>query len=443
MADIYPFRGINYRRDKVGSIERVVSQPYDKITPQMKVNYLHKSPYNIVRVILPAPAEGSPAEEPYLEAAQTFNTWLSRGILEREMKACLYPYNQSFQIPGTEIITTRRGFVGLGKLYDYSEGVIRPHEQTHSGPKLDRLMLTRATGCQFGLIFMLYHDPERAVNSLLAEATLNKKPLITVEDEHGVTHTMWAVEECEKIRAVQREMKDKKLYIADGHHRYETALTYWREQVELGVPVIGDEAIDRVMMVFVSIHDHGLAILPTHRVLFALPDFQGDKLITDLQAHFEIQELGPVKKAVLGEALEKIAGRKNNLLFIAKDKDFIYRLQLRSSADPSRLIAAKGSALWKSLDVNILHKLIFGPFLGISEEDLERREKVAYVRDPAEALDMVFDQTSQYQAAFFLNPSRVEDVVAVADGGECMPQKSTDFYPKMLTGLVINQINRL
>jgi len=195
------------------------------------------------------------------------------------------------------------------------------------------------------------------------------------------------------------------------------------------------------MMAFVSIHDEGLSVLPTHRLVFALQDFDPADLLSSLEAHFQIEELGPKSESNLISALETNSLKNHSMIFAAKDQDNLYRLKLKPLVNSSAPIPGEGSEVWKSLDVNILHKLIFELYLGINEKDLEHQTKVNYYREPGETLAQVTDSGSKYQAAFFLNPSRVEDVVEVADRGECMPQKSTDFYPKMLTGLVINKLN--
>ncbi|RLB12384.1 MAG: DUF1015 domain-containing protein, partial [Deltaproteobacteria bacterium] len=275
----------------------------------------------------------------------------------------------------------------------------------------------------------------------IEQAIENKDPLIEVEDEYGVIHRMWVLDEPGTIEELKRQMQEKKLYIADGHHRYETALNYWREQQAKGVPIKGEEAIDRAMMSFVSIQDEGLAVLPTHRVIFGVPDFKAADLFAELQDTFEIRNLGPLSDKNLIKSLEENTGREKSFLFAVKGHDLLHLLQLKSNADPACLIKGEASPVWKALEVNILHKLILEKHLGINERDLERQDKVLYLRDPQEALRLVLDENSKYQAVFFLNPPKVEEVVAVADNGECMPPKSTDFYPKMLTGLVINKLN--
>lgn len=440
MAEIYPFRGITFDRERIGPVDKVVTQPYDKISPTMLEDYLRRSPYNIARVIASAP-EGADLGKHFEQAAENFDTWLRAGVLTRSRQSCLYPYYQTYRIPGSGVECTRKSFVGLGKLYDYSRGIIKPHEQTHSGPKIDRLMLTRATGCQFGLLFMLYPDREEAVNSLLDETTGRSEPLFRVEDEYGVIHQVWQLADHLKIQAIQRLMKDKNLYIADGHHRYETALTYWREKAAEGVRVIPEEGIDRALMSFVSIHDRGLSVLPTHRVLFGLENFTLARLVSELQGDFEVLEAGPAAEDNLLRQLGALAGRRHSFLVAAKGGKMLTGLRLKASVSPSSRIPGPLSDLWKALDVALLHKLILEQRLGISAHDLEHQVHVSYLRDPAEALRMVLDPGSKFQAVLFLNPTGVEQVVAVADRGECMPQKSTDFYPKMLTGMVINKLN--
>lgn len=442
MAEIHPFRAVTFNPEKAGDPGRLVTQPYDKISPELRAAYLERSPYNIVRVILPRPAPGEGGERAYLEAAQLLNHWQERRIMVRREQPAIFPYHQRFTVPGSGDQITRQGFVALGRLYDYSTGVVRPHEHTHSGPKLDRLLLTRATGCQFGLLFMLYHDPELAMNSLLDQAAGSSAPMIAVEDDYGVSHRMWAVESPEAIRQAQELMRLKTLYIADGHHRYETALGYWREQVQLGVPTIGPESIDRAMMAFVSLEDQGLKVLPTHRVVYGVPDFSTERLLDELRVNFLVELQGQADEKTLRRGLEELGGRQHCLLYAAADDDKLYRLQLKPKTDLSRLIPGESSRDWKALDVNLLHQVILEPSLGIGERQLDRQENVLFLREPEAALALVRDQATPHQAAFFLKPAKVQEVVAVADHGEVMPQKSTDFYPKMLTGMVINKINR-
>ncbi len=441
MAELYPFRGVTYSADRIVSFDRVVTQPYDKITPEMQKSYYEKNPYNFVRVILPMEQKAGTGER-YKLAGETLRSWMDEGVVSRSHTACFYPYHQIYRGPGTGKTRTRRGFVGLGKLSDFSEGIIRPHEHTHNGPKIDRLKLTCATGCQFGQLFMLYSDPEGSINGLLDSAVENTSPLIELKDEYGVVHRMWNVERTEVIEAVQRGMKDRNLYIADGHHRYETALTYWRERRAAGVEMIGNEAIDRAMMTFVCLQDRGLIVLPTHRVLFGLKDFSLPSLIESLSEEFEVSEVGRATQDDLIKALGAISGRRWNYLLAAKGEQTLFDLRLKPEVHPADRIEGTQSDIWKSLDVAVLHKLILERRLGISPEDLEHQRRVEYLREPSEALERVLDLQSKYQAVFFLNPTSVEEVTAVADRGECMPQKSTDFYPKMLTGLVFNQINQ-
>ncbi|MEA2064604.1 MAG: DUF1015 domain-containing protein [Gemmatimonadota bacterium] len=456
MAEIFPFRGVTFNPEKAGSFDLVVSQPYDKITPQMYEAYCSKSPYNISRVILPGAVPGVASDEEYSRAAGTLRSWMNDGVLERSGSDCIYPYHQVYRVPGTGESLTRRGFVALARLSDFSKGEIRPHEHTHSGPKVGRLKLTRATGCQFGQLFMLYPDPEAEVNSLLDNIISNISAMIDLEDEDGVRHRMWQVDDPGVIEAVQRLMRDRTLYVADGHHRYETALTYWRERQADGIQAGQDTNADQAMMTFVSYQDRGLSVLPTHRVLFGIEGLRQDLLIDSLYKDFEVKlgggldpeklkpggGLDPENQKYLETALSSITGLKHSFILAVKGGDSLIKLSLRTDRNLAKLIPGNESNIWKNLDVTILHKLIIEQRLGVSAEDLEHQRCVEYLRDPAQALEMVLDPGSKHQAVFFLNPTSVKDVVAVADRGECMPQKSTDFYPKMLAGLVINRINQ-
>ncbi|MBW7996490.1 MAG: DUF1015 domain-containing protein [Candidatus Glassbacteria bacterium] len=439
MAEIFPFRGVSFDPAKAGPFDELVTQPYDKISTSDRERYLARSPYSIARLICSAPS-GADLRRHFAGVADLYNRWLDDGVLVRSDKPCIYPYHQTYRVPGTGEQRTRRGFVGLGRLHDYADGVVRPHEKTHSGPKADRLELTRATGSQFGQLFMLYHDPQGEVNGVLEQATGSAEPVIEVTEGDGTVHRMWRIDNPEATAEVQRLMAGRSLYIADGHHRYETALAYCREMAANGVPVTGNEAIDRAMMSFVSAHDPGLSVLPTHRVLFGLEGFSVAGLLEKLAADFEISDAGEPNAKNLLAALDNISGGRKFLL-AARGHGTLVRLALKSSSNPDKLIPGAGSGQWKGLDVNLLHKLIFEHRLGISAEDLEHQRNVAYLRDPAEALEMVTAPDGKYQAVFFLNPTGVDEVVAVADNGEFMPQKSTDFYPKMLTGMVINKIN--
>lgn len=440
MAELFPFRGLSFDTGKAGPIDSLATQPYDKITPAMKQRYLAANPHNIVRVILPADP-GSVDDTVYGKAARTFEEWIESGVILRDHAPAFYPYHQSYAVPGSGEVRTRRSFIGLGKLYDYSAKVIRPHEHTHSGPKVDRLKLTRATGCQFGQLFMLYPDPENTVNSLFDKSIEGREPMIRVRDEYGVSHEVWRVDNPATLEQVRELMRPRNLYIADGHHRYDTALTYWREKAAEGVRAEGNEAIDHAMMTFVCLEDPGLSVLPTHRVVFGLEGFDPRALLERLKAVFDLESLGEPTKVNLDSCLAGLSGTDRAFVIAARGLDSLWRASLKASRDPRELIPGEGSADWKGLDVNVLHKLIIEPHLGIDPKSLERADHISYIREPAEALEMAVGYGGTHQAAFFLNPTRVQQVVAVADHGEYMPQKSTDFYPKMLTGLLINKIN--
>lgn len=444
MADVYPFRGITYNPEKSGPFDKLITQPYDKITAELQADYYKKSAYNIVRVIF---SKTEPGKDPlddskYEKAAGYFKAWLDQGILKRNDKPCIYPYHQEYQVPATGETRVRKGFVALNTLSEHSEGKILPHEITHSGPKVDRLKLTRATGCQFGQLFMLYPDRELAVNGILDRAIAGKQPLVDVQDEYGVGHRMWLVDDMDIVKQVQHAMADKTLYVADGHHRYATAVNYWKERAESGVEPVGYESIDRAMMTFVSLDDQGLSVLPTHRVLFNLDNFSASGLLDSLRENFVTHEIGNLDESDLLKGLDHISEKRWHFVLAAKGFDQLIGLEPKAGFDPTKLIAGEGGDTWKKLEVTVLHKLILEKLLQISADDLEHQRCVEYLREPQKALSMVADKSSKYQAVFFLNPTSVHEVVDVADSGECMPQKSTDFYPKMMTGMVMNLINQ-
>ncbi|MFQ6112276.1 MAG: DUF1015 family protein, partial [Nitrospinota bacterium] len=258
MADIYPFRGVTYSREKVGDISLVATQPYDKIDPSMQKTYHERHPYNIARIIKGLDEPGDNEEENrYSRAARYYGLWRKEGILQRATRPAIYPYYQTFTVEGAPE-RLRRGFIALGRLVEFGEGV-RPHERTLAGPKADRLRLLRATRANFGQIFMLYSDPESRVEQILSSHTQGP-PMLEARDDYGVLHQVWEVTDEAAIRAVQAVMKPLEVFIADGHHRYEVALSFRDEMRAKGVRSHGEETPERRMMTFINMEDKGLTI---------------------------------------------------------------------------------------------------------------------------------------------------------------------------------------
>ena len=440
MAHVYPFRALRYNPSLV-RLGDVVTQPYDKITPAMQLAYYHRSPYNLVRVILGLPELFDSPEEGdvYTRAAGDFSTWRKNGILTQESEPCVFAYSQRFVVPGTpDTLLERRGFIALGELYDYTQKVVFRHEQTLSKPKSDRLNLLRATRAHFGQIFMLYSDPGLSAERLLFNSTA--APDMEVIDEYEVLHRVWRVSEPNTINLLTTALEDKKLIIADGHHRYETALNYSREHApaaaaahtehnsySLPQPLYSEAA---VMMTFVNMDSEGLVILPTHRLVHGLKSFVPADFLTHAQAYFEIEALSTDDVESL---TSRLSGLQGKTAFIAVTSAGKHLLVAKLEAISTALNHI--SERQRQLDVVQLHALVLEKLLGISVEAIRDQTHLRYLRDAAEAVDQVAN--GEANAAFLMNPVSLDQLREVAFAGEVLPQKSTDFFPKLLSGLAI------
>ncbi len=425
MARIFPFRALRYDPGRV-PVQSVVTQPYDKITPAMQDRYYAASPYNLVRIILGKKQPGDDEKNNvYTRAADCLQAWRREGILRQDDAPCLYAYTQEFRLEGRS--HTRGGFIGLGQIEPYHAGVVFRHEQTLSGPKQDRLNLLHSTGAHFGQLFMLYSDPQRLVESHLSP---DSPPAIEVTDEYGVIHRVWPVSDPERVRGAQRAMTDKKLVIADGHHRYETALAYRDERRAQGGPADGERPYDRVMMTFVNMEAPGLVVLPTHRVVHGLKGFQPGEMVRVARTFFPVEDItarfDPEHPTA---ALEK-AGDDTALVAVTRDNKFL----LLAPKEATHPALAGLSPMQAELDVVRLHKVLLESVLGLTEQSIREQRNIEYLRDPKEAVARV---QAGANVAFLMRPARVEQVRDIAFAGQVMPQKSTDFYPKLLSGLTI------
>jgi len=411
MARIFPFQPYRYS-PRAGRLSDLVTQPYDKISPEMRARYLARSPHNLVRIILGERLPGDDSKtNVYTRAAGYLSDWMAGGMLVRDQEPCLFAYFQDFCVPDTGERLSRRGFIGLGAVEDYSAGVVHRHEQTLSGPKQDRLELLRHTHAHFGQIFMLYPDPERAVDRLLEESA-QAAPDEAMVDEYGAEHRVWKISDSARISAIRGMMADKKLLIADGHHRYETALAFRNENPGL-------EGAARVMMTFVNMYSPGLKILATHRLVSGLANFDAAEFLSRAGRTFEVEEVrspdelqGRWQGAPRGTLGAAIGGQ-------------LYLLRLREPSD--------------QLDVPILHEMLLGGVLGISEEAVRAEKNLHYVRGLDKAIEAA--RRGEAQIAFLLRATSIEDVARISFSGGVMPQKSTDFYPKLLSGLTIYRVD--
>jgi uncharacterized protein (DUF1015 family) len=430
MAHISAFRAFRYDPARV-SLSQVATQPYDKITPEMREGYLASSPNNLVRIIL---GKSDPAdhdqENVYTRAAGFFGDWRKQGVLLQDDQPSIYTYLERFTPPGSKTEMQRSGFIALGRLEDYSAGVVHRHEQTLSKPKADRLNLLRNTKAHFGQIFMLYSDPAGEIEGALATDT---KPHMEMRDEYGVLHQVWKVSDPQLIELVRGKMQDKKLIIADGHHRYETALAYRNERrAANGSTTATDAPYDFVMMTLVNMDSPGLVILPTHRVVHGLPSFSAEALREGARAHFSVEEVDPTLDANRANAILREAGHTGTaLLGITANRAFLFD---RAKGDSTGIF--RGLSLrQQSLDVVQLHKCLLEGALGLSEESIRNQENLSYIRDAGEAIAKV--RSGAANVAFLMNPARMQQIRDIAFGMEVLPQKSTDFYPKLLSGLTI------
>jgi uncharacterized protein (DUF1015 family) len=430
MAEIIPFKALRYDPDQV-KLEDVLTQPYDKITPEMQSKYYERSAHNLVRIILGKTGEtDTEAFNVYTRAAEYLHDWRSSGILKQDPEPGIYAYSQTFTVPGTRELAERRGLIALGRLHDYADGVVFRHEQTLAKPRADRLNLLRATRAHFGQIFMLYSDPKGEIEALLKKRT-EEDPDTSLLDEYETLHRLWRIHDPALIQAVQQRMRDKKLLIADGHHRYETALAYRNERRAESGSADPNAPYEFVMMTLVPMESRGLVILPTHRIVHGLPTFDRERMLEAAGQFFEIDRIDLRTESRSATTLLGQAG-ENGTAFVAVTRQGPYLMRAKKNAVQDAL--GQVPSLQRDLDVVQLHRIMLERVLGISEEAVRNQENVRYERDAFEAISWVRQGAN---VAFLMNPAKIDQVRDIAFGGEVLPQKSTDFYPKLLSGLAI------
>ena len=429
MADIRPFRALRYNQKKV-TASQVVTQPYDKITPAMQERYYAASPYNLVRIILGRSEPGdNTLKNVYTRAADFSREWRKEGVFEQDAAPSIYSYSQTFTAPlgGT---FERRGFIALGRVEDYSARVVYRHEQTLSKPKADRLDLLRATRTHYEQLFLLYEDAGQ-IDSLLATS---EKPIIDVVDEYGVIHRVWQISDPAVVASVQNAMSEKKLVIADGHHRYETALNFRNECRAAAKQHNPDAPFEFVMMTFVNMNDPGLLVLPTHRVVHSLSSFSIETFLKAARELFEVEDVdASIGAAEATEVLREKGHSGTAFLAVTSDRAVVLH-----SPKPTLLRYMEGlSQRQQSLDVVVLHKGLLEGVMKLSEESIRNQQNLSYIREASEALALARGHGAGKRAdvVFLMNPCPVQKVRDIALAVEVMPQKSTDFYPKLMSGL--------
>jgi uncharacterized protein (DUF1015 family) len=388
-------------------MQNLATQPYDKISPEMQARYLAASPYNLVRVILgERKPDDNETENVYTRATRTMREWIANGIWVRDAGPGMFAYSQEFVVPDTGERLVRKGFLALGQVEEYSAGIVFRHEQTLSGPKKDRRSLLEHTLTHFEPIFMLYSDPAGAIDQMLDQVS-QQPPIGEVTDEYGAIHRMWKLDDSAQV---QQLMEDRKLLIADGHHRYETAMAFRRDHPEL-------PGASRMMMAFFNMNSHGLQILATHRLVNGVDTAH---FVERASADFDVKEIASA--AELKQAWEASPGLS---IIGAAMGDKLYQLTDRTAKD--------------QLDVRVLHERLLGKALGITEDAVRDEKHIHYVRGIDAAIEQV--RRGAAQIAFLLKPTSVQQVADTSFGGGVMPQKSTDFYPKLLSGLAMYKLD--
>jgi uncharacterized protein (DUF1015 family) len=422
MATVRPFQGILYDPQRV-DLSRVVAPPYDVISPADQRRYYQQDPHNVVRLIAGElyPTD-SPADNKYTRAASFFQQWLAEGILRRESSPSLYVYGHRFVDPVTGQARERRGILGVVELEPFGRGVL-PHEQTHARAKADRLSLTRAVVANLSPVFALYEDPQSAVGPIIAPA-MAESPRLSLTGDDGDQHTVWSITGAEEVDKLAAVFSASRLYIADGHHRYETALNFRNKQRVEHPNAPPDAAFNFVLMLLVDVADPGLTILPTHRLLHDFERFD-PALIARLSRHHRVTARRD--RAALLAAMQEPT--PDHRIGIAVASTFVtVDIAAADTADPV-----------SRLDVSVLHHEILQRELGLEPADLESERYLSYSREVGALLDRLEEGSGQ--AAFLLRSPAVSNVVEVARASQVMPQKSTYFFPKPASGIVFNPLS--
>ena len=447
MAEIKPFQGITYNQKLIDNLSLVIAPPYDVISDEAREKLYQNSSYNIIRLIKGKTGpQDCASDNQYTRAAHSLKSWIQEGILQKDHEPCLYSMEDEYNLPGSSMKLVRKGFTALIKLEEFGRGKILPHEKTLSKPKEDRLKLIQACRTNLSPIFALYSDPDRRTNALLDEAKAAGRPFIDIVSQEGVAHRVWKVTDPRIIQGIIEEMRPKYVLLADGHHRYETALTYC-QQMQAKLPA-DDRCRDEysyVMMYFANMDDPGLTILPYYRLLKNLPPEKIQNWKSIVQPFFRVESFPFDGISVFEhQAREKMffhLSEKGKTCVPAYglytgDQNY-YLLSAQPGSDLTREIPGDQPAVCKRLDVTIMDHLLVNRILNSNTRET-KEACLGFSHDPQEAISAV--NSREYQMAIFLNPTPIHLVHEIASIGQQMPQKSTFFYPKLPTGLVLRKI---
>jgi len=437
-----PFKAFRYDTAVVGDVTACLAPPYDVINSSQQQQLYEKSKYNIVRITKgKMSTSDNDSNNQYTRAASYLNEWIAEGALKQDTTEAIYAYIQDFEVPDSEsssLHLQRYSFIAQAKLEEFGK-IVKPHERVLNGPMVDRLNLKKATGAEFGLVFMLYDDQEKVADNIIAQ-TAERQPLIDFTDEQDVRHRLFAITDSADVEQIVRMMSDKSCIIADGHHRYTTGLNYSRQN--------SDPALKYQMLAFSNIRQEGLVVLATHRLVGNIENFDLKKLITDMGVNFEIIRLAfdaPQDKAKVRQkmiATMKAEHDRDKNAFGIYGRDNAFYIAVLKDKKATEQVAPEMSRAWQMLDVSVLHKLILEPLLGIDEQAIARGGNLQYVKGMANAIDESIAEVDagRQQAAFFMNTIKMQQLIDVTDAGERMPQKSTFFYPKVYSGLTIQKL---
>ena len=433
MAIIIPFKGIRYNPAKV-DVNQVVTPPYDVIDASSQEKFYEINPYNVISLELgKTQPNDTDNNNRYTRAAGYLKEWLDSGVLTHDGKPSLYLYEQKFDAKGEQKV--RSGFISGVQANDYSKGEVLPHEETLPKHKADRLNLMKATHANFSPIFGLYADPEHTIEKALDRAKGGRKPDIEITDTQGVINRLWVISDENTLQTVVNQMAAKKIFIADGHHRYETAVNFGKEMA-----AEGKTGFDYLMVCLVNLYNEGLVVFPTHRVVKNLTNLDVNNLIQGLQEDFIVEE--QPGDTQLDDFIAKLEtkGQSSPSFGLYTNERKYYLLSLRDVTMLDTLHLEGRSAAWRRLDVSILHTLILEKLLSIGSQQRADESNLVYVRDEDTSKDFVDNGTAEL--VFFMNSTKVEEVTDIATGEEKMPQKSTFFYPKVITGVVMNDYQK-
>ena len=448
MANILPFKGIRFNSEKINDISKVITPPYDIISAEERERYYQLHPNSIIRLILGKDLpEDNQTNNKYTRAGNYFETWRKEAIFIQDPEPAVYVYAQEFTLKGKKYM--RKGFISLVKLEEFKTGQIYPHEHTLAKPKEDRLKLMKSCNANFSQVFSFYEDEDKKISEILnrfSEEGLDTctSPVVDFTDDFGVRNVLWVINDRGVNDELTSLMKNKPLFIADGHHRYETALFYRDLVKDNGQNPEGSKQEDNspceyVMMMCVSMDDPGLVILPTHRLVRNVEGFDTEKLKSSLTEFFEVSDMGrDCNIESLTQKLSDGADKHTLAVYIGGEDKRFYILKLKDKAVLENVLKDEYSE-WKSIDTGILHGVIFDKMLGIKAESTSKSDNIKYVQDVKEAVEVINE--GKFQLGFFLNPTGIGQIRDIAIKRHKMPPKATYFYPKLMTGIVLRHIS--